>query len=222
MSLGGPGPLPSTSLTLLTRTSQVVGDQPVGETRAMDRGFWFLVFATHLDGPTAYDMSKVIEQAGLQTVTTPQGACAVATFGAGNAAANAELTARLSMWVEATAPEMAATVGSLPDSSVQLRSCEPTGPYTSNARFGISRQLLGWRAAELAVATLMGEQGGTEADLDAALAALADSPDVLALIDLPAGTPAADTAAAARAAAASIVEQQLAPVVAADSTLDGG
>jgi hypothetical protein len=209
MSLGGPGPLPSTSLTLLTRTSLVVGDQPVGDTQAMDRGFWFLVFATHLDAVTSYDMSKLIEQAGLQAVTTTQGTCAVATFGAGNAAANAELTARLAMWVEATAPEMGAAVGALPDSSVQLRSCEPSGPYTSNARFGVSRQLLGWRAAELAVTTAMLEQGGTEADLKSALAGLADRPEVLALVDLPAGTPAADTAAAARAAATLIVEQQL-------------
>jgi hypothetical protein len=211
LSLGGPGPVAPTTLTLLTRASQTVGDQEVGDVERMDRAFWFLVFATHLDSSTAYNMSNLIEQAGLQTVTATQGTCAVATFTAGNAAANAELNAQLSQWVDATAAEMSATVSSLPDSSVQLRSCAPTAPYTSNARFGVSRQLLGWRAAELAVTTAMLEQGRTEAEIKSAVAGLTASPEVLALVDLPAGTPVADTVAAARSAAARIVEAQTAP-----------
>lgn len=205
MTKGGPGPLHASPITLLTRASQVADDVAVGDFEAMDRSFWYLVFASHLDAVTAYDMSNEIEQAGLQSVTGIEGTCAVATFTSGNAAANAELAARLNWWSEATAPEMGASVSSLPDSSVQLRSCEPTGEWATKARFGISRELLGWRAAELATVVAVTDRGGNEAELSVALAALPAIPSVQALVALPAGSTAGEVADSARAAAVDVV-----------------
>jgi hypothetical protein len=214
---GGPGPLHTEPMVLLTRDSQVSGDQPVTETAAMDRSFWFMVFATHLDSVTAYEMSNSIEQSGLQLVAGADGTCAVASFSSGNATANAELTGRLARWAETTAVELGATVTSLPDSSVQLRSCDPVGSYTFSGRFGVSRQLLGWRATELALITSVTELGGTDDTVAAALPLLAQSEAVLAVTELPAGTPADEVAAAAEAAAVDIANAVMALDAAAES-----
>lgn len=195
-----PWPALHEPLRLLARTSQTDGDQPVAEATTMDRGFWYMVFASHLDPVTAYEMSISIEEAGLQTVIGAEGTCAVATLSGGNSDVNAVLTASLTRWAGATAPEMNTTVSALPDSSVQLRSCDPAVSYTSNARFGVSRQLLGWRAAELALATSLLEQGATPADVVAVMPIYAATPGVLRVVELPAGTPVADVVSAAQVA----------------------
>ncbi len=202
----GPAAARNSSLGVMSATSTVVGDVPVGETVPMDRGFWYLVFAGHLDATTAYDMSNMLERASLQTVQSADGrTCAVATFATANGAENERLGVSLTTWTANVAPELGASVNTLPDATVQLRSCDPAGVFTSNARFGVGRELIGWRATETVVADMLVAEGADAEIVTRALAQIAATPSVQNLISLPAGTPPFEVAAAVRAAAADVV-----------------
>ncbi len=54
--IGGDGPAAArnSDLAIVSAASNVAGDVAVGEIVTMDRGFWYLVFASHLDANTAY------------------------------------------------------------------------------------------------------------------------------------------------------------------------
>jgi hypothetical protein len=207
-NIGSAGPMMTrdTALVVMPTTSVIAGDTPVGSTTAMDRGFWYLVFASHLDPATAYDMSNIIDRAGLQTVRSADGrTCTVSTFEMLNVADAERLAGSLGIWIDNSAPELGATVVTPTETSVQMRSCDPTGPFTSNARFGISRELIGWRATETAVVGALTAQGADSAAITAALAQIANTPSVQSLIALPAGTAPSEVAASARDAAANVV-----------------
>ena len=105
----------SSALETMSTAPGVAGDVPVGEVVSMDRGFWYLVFASHLDASTAYDMSNKLERAGLQTVTAADGrTCAVATFATANGAENERLGLSLAAWTTDVAPELGASVTVVP------------------------------------------------------------------------------------------------------------
>lgn len=205
LGLQGPGPLRVPPLAQIPSNSATIGDTVVGSSVITDRSFWYMSFASHLEADTAYRMSNELQGAGLQMVDGSAGRCAVATLTTGDPATDANLQADLDQWVAATAPELGATVTALADSSVQLRSCDPSGVYTSNIRFGVARQLIAWRAIELAVTNVVTAQGGTEADVTAAIASIGSSPSASAVVQLPAGTAPTELAAAAQAAATDVV-----------------
>jgi hypothetical protein len=93
-------------------------------------------------------------------------------------------------------------VTTLPDLSNQLRSGDTVGGCVPNARFGVGRQLIAWRAAELAVTTSMMAQGANQGQIDQVIGQLSSAQSVIALAQLPAGTPPIEVAEAARLAAA--------------------
>jgi hypothetical protein len=202
---GGPGPITTDLLTDIAAVSVVGTDQPAGAAVATDRSFWFLVFAGHLDATLAYNMSNQVQQAHLQMVTGTEGTCAVATLSGADGAVNEQLRIGLEAWAAAAAPEMGANVTTLPDLSNQLRSCDAVGGYVSNARFGVGRQLIAWRAAELAVTTSMMAQGANQGQIDQVIGQLSSAQSVIALAQLPAGTPPIEVAEAARLAAAEVI-----------------
>jgi|GEM_PF-4948163 len=196
----GPGPIVSRPLESIAMDSPVPSDTPVGELRVMDRSFWFMVLATHLESATAYEISNELDSAGLVVVEAVDGSCVVATLSTGGSPGDSALLGTLGAWAQAAASELRSSVTAIPGGAVQLRSCDPTGPYTSNARFGVARQLLGWRAAELALTTSILSNGGVPADASAAMPAFLASPGALATAELPAGTPANEIVASALAA----------------------
>ncbi|MGB3737425.1 MAG: hypothetical protein WA964_20900, partial [Ilumatobacter sp.] len=153
-----------------------------------------------------------LQSAGLQMVDSPAGRCAVATLTTGDATTNAALQADLDAWAAVSAPELGTTVSALPDASVQLRSCDPVGVFPSNVRFGAARQLIAWRSVELAVTNLVVAQGGTDADVAAAVARVGSTPSAIAVVELPAGTAPGELATAAQAAATDVVVAGALPV----------
>ncbi len=203
VGVSGPGPLRIAPLEQIPSNSSVVGDAAVGASIVTDRSFWYMSFASHLDAGTAYRMSNDLQSAGLQMVDGQNGRCAVATFN--TFAGNPALQSDLETWVAATAPELGATVTTLPDASIQLRSCDPVGAYVSNIGFGASRQLIAWRSIELAVTNLVIADGGAAPEIAAAVARIGSSPAALAAAELPAGTTPADLIAAVEAAAADVI-----------------
>lgn len=207
----GPGPLTVAPLNQIPSESVVADDVAAGAAIVTDRSFWYMSFASHLDAATAYRMSNELQSAGLQMVDGPSGTCAVATLSATDVATNAALQADLGTWVAATAPEMAATVTALADSSVQLRSCDPAGEFSSNIRFGVARELIAWRAIELAVTNGLISQGASAADVESAVAAIGSIPSALAAAQLPAGTAPGDLAAAAQIAATDVLIAETLP-----------
>lgn len=212
----GPGPIPTVSVDQITSTSDVVGDAPIGAAVVTDRAFWYMSFASHLDPATAYEMSNSLQGAGVQMMQNGDRTCAVSTFTTSTPAAAASLKANLDVWA-AAAVALDATVVSLPDSSVRVRSCDPGAGFVSFAKFGVARQLMAWRAAELAVTNLVAAQGGSAADLAAAFDVISTTPSVIALAEMPAGTAPTELANAAVTAAndvvalASVSGAQLAP-----------
>ena len=217
LALQGPGPLTVSALEQIPSTSLVVGDSVVGPAVVTDRSFWFLSFASHLDAATAYAMSSQLQAAGLQMVDGPNGTCAVATF-----ASAATLKINLDAWVAATAPELGASVVATPDGNVQLRSCDPAGAYASKIRFGVARQLIAYQSVELVVTNLVVAQGGTQADIAAAIARISSTPSAAAVAQLPAGTTPADLAAAAQSAGADVIGDAASSAVAAPAVAGGG
>ena len=220
LGAGGPGPLTVAPLEQIPSNSSVVGDAAVGDSVITDRSFWYMSFASHLDPATAYRMSNDLRAAGLQMVDGQNGQCAVATFE--TRGVNAALQTDLEAWVAAAAPALGATVTTLPDSSVQLRSCDPVGGYVSNIRFGASRQLISWRSIELMVTNLVIADGGTDADVAAALIEVGSSPAALAAAELPAGTTPTQLIAAVEVAANDVIAAATAPIdLDADAAAEG-
>lgn len=218
IGVGGPGPTLTDPVADITPSPVVDTDQPAGDAILTDRSFWYMVFAAHLDAPVAYDMSNQLEQAHLQMVTGADGTCAVATLSGADGAVNEQLRLNIDAWIAAAAPELGASATTLPDFSTQLRSCDPVSGYVSNATFGVGRQLIAWRAVELAITTSMTTQGSDQGQIDQALGRVSTTPSVIALTELPAGTAPVELANAARLAAADVIGAsgdgtQLEPIV---------
>ncbi len=207
--IGADGPVAArnSDLAVVSAPSSVAGDAAVGEIATMDRGFWYLVFASHLDPTTAYSMSNSLERAGMQSVMAADGrTCVIATFATVDAAGNeSRWPRRCRRGPPPSLPKLAASVTTLPDTTVQLRSCDPAGAFTSNARFGTGRELIGWRATEAVVVDTLSADGADAATIARALAQISVTPSVQQLIALPAGTPPSQVAAAVRTAAAEVV-----------------
>ena len=207
------GGLASEVLELASAATLTEGDVVVGSPAAMDRSFWYLVFAGFLDAPTAYAASESIVESAL-TITERAGTtCAYATFSGGDLIQTQTLRSAMESWVGLTPPEMASafTVGA--DGNLQMQSCDPGTQTIVSTRLGVARELVGWRSAELATVSGVLAAGGGAPEITAALDRLAVSTVGAQLATGPVDQSPADSAAAARAAVEPIVTPPPPPVV---------
>ena len=189
----------------------------VGSPATMDRSFWYLVFASFLDAPTAYGASESVVESSL-TVTERAGTtCAYATFSGGDLIQTPTLRAAMESWVAHTPAEMTAAFSVGADGALQMQSCDPGAQAAApSIRLGAGRELVGWRSAELATIEGVIAAGGGDAEISAALQRLAASDVGAQLASGPVDQSPADAAAAARAAVEPIVTPPPPPVVAVE------
>ena len=181
------------------------GDVIVGSPAAMDRSFWYLVFAGHLDARTAYAASESIVESAL-TITERAGTtCAYATFSGGDLIQTQTLRAAMESWVGRAGAEMTSVFSVGADGGLQMQSCDPGAQAVPTARLGVVRELIGWRSAELATMAGVIAAGGGEAEIGPALDRLAASDVGAQLANSPVDQSPADAAAAAKAAVEPIV-----------------
>jgi hypothetical protein len=206
-----PGPLGTATPVLAPPAVPVDGGSIVGAPRAMDRGFWYLVFAGYLDARTAFAASESVVESAVTMADRGGTPCVYATFAGGDLAQTATLRDAVERWAFTVPAEFTPAVSVLPDGTLQLLTCDPGSGFENGSRLGVARELVAWRTVELATYELVtdGTTGvpatGSRPDVEVAWAIVASSTvpaDVAALrIDLPP----ADVAAAARAAVAAVL-----------------
>ncbi len=204
---GGPGPLPSDSPQESVDPTLVDGETVVQPGRAMDRSFWYLAIASYVDSPTAYAASEAIVENSMTVVDRGGRDCTVATFSGGDINETEILRSALAGWVANAPAEFTASLEVLPDGTLQFASCDPGTGFENGARFGIARELIGWRLAELVVHA---NADGSSPD------GLADTIDRIRtsgvgeqLASLPFDTTAEEAAAAAESAVAGLLGTSL-------------
>jgi hypothetical protein len=175
------------------RDGDVVTASPV----AMDRSFWFLVFAGYLDARSAYGASEAIVESALTATARGATPCVAATFAGGGEEQTATLRSALTAWSAAAPPALASSFEVLPDGTLQLVSCDPGAGFDAATRPGVARELIGWRVAALATMEAVVFGGGGEADFAEAWPFVASSPIALDVAALPSTATPADIAAAA-------------------------
>ena len=151
----------------------------VGSPAAMDRSFWYLVFAGYLDASSAYGASESIVESAL-TITEHAGTtCAYATFSGGDLIQTDTCVRRWNRgWAHAPA-EMGAVL--------RRRRRQPADPVVRSRCAGrrprpvsvSSAELIGWRSAELATISGVIAAGGGDTEIAAALERLAASASAL-------------------------------------------
>jgi hypothetical protein len=165
---------------------------------AMDRSFWYLVFAGYLDARTAYSASEAVVESSLTWAERDGVQCASATFSGGGVEQTATMRWVLTAWAASAPAEMSSSFQVLPDGSLQLVSCDPGAGFDAGTRTGIARELIAWRSAELATIEAVRAGGGGEAELSGAWALVQAAPVATDLMDLPATATPAELAVAAR------------------------
>ena len=202
IGMAGPGPLTSEALVPAPGPTMVGSDAQVSSPRALDRSFWYLVFAGYLDSRTAYRASEAVVESAISMADRAGTACVYATFAGGGVEGTATVRAALEAWSAAAPVEFAASVSVLPDGTLQMVSCDPGAGFENASRLGVARELVAWRSAELATIDAV---DGTELDLATAWAFVEASEVALDLIALPADTSPVDMAAAARDRVAAVL-----------------
>ena len=196
----GPGPLLAAELTTAPDPVLDVSEAAVGTARPMGRSFWYLVLASHLDPRVAWNLSSDLSTASLLEVSAGADTCFYSSLGMASPGGSTVLTGALTSWVDLAAPELRATTTTLEDGTVQLRTCDPGDVFTSNARFGIARDLIAFQATELATITGVVSAGGDQAAIDEALAQLDASDAVAIVLDLDPTATATEVSSTARRA----------------------
>lgn len=205
---GGPGPMP-TDEVVLAPDAMMIGDDVVANApRAMDRSFWYLVFAGFLDPTVARQASDAVVENAVVIADGTARQCVYATFAGGDVAQTSTLRAALDSWSLSVPAEFTSSVSVLADGTLQLVSCDPGMGFEVPSRIGTARELVGWRIAELATIEAVATAGGSDAELAAAWTIVEESNVGAELASLPPDTSPADAADAARNAVASV----LAPV----------
>ncbi len=199
LGTSGPGTVAGDATTMATGPVMLEGDVATAAPVAMDRSFWYLVFAGYVDTRTAYAASEAVVENSLTTATRGTTHCVSATFAGGDVDQTAMLRWTLTAWASAAPAEMASSFQVLPDGALQLVSCDPGAGFDPLVRPGVARELLSWRMAALATAEAV-RSGGGEADLASAWAFVQASPVAEGLIALPASATPAEMATAAREA----------------------
>lgn len=164
---GGPGPVFQTPYADASDAVPAEGDAVAGARFELDPAVWFMSFAAHTDPATADRMTDALVAASVQPVTNSGIRCWLATFGTSTPDATAVLADGLTRWVSGAAPALSASLSFLPDGTPQLRTCDPGSAFESQASFGLARQLIAYRATELATITMVDASGAT-AQLDVA------------------------------------------------------
>jgi hypothetical protein len=191
-----PGILGDESPTLAPGPTVRDGDVVTGSPVAMDRSFWFLVFAGYLDSRSAYGASEAIVESALTATARGATPCVAATFAGGGEEQTATLRSALTAWSAAAPPAFASSFEVLPDGTLQLVSCDPGAGFDAATRPGVARELIGWRVAALATMEAVVFGGGGEADFAEAWPFVASSPIALDVAALPSTATPADMAAA--------------------------
>ncbi len=150
LGVDGPGPLPTTPPGAAPEAVTVDGDVLVGTPVPMDRSFWYLAFASQLDGPAASAASEAIVDSAVVTADRGGTTCAYATFAGTGVEATDTLRGALQRWVADAPAEFAASFSVLTDGTLQLATCDPGTGFASPVRPTAARELLAMRTAELA------------------------------------------------------------------------
>jgi hypothetical protein len=204
LDAGAPGPLRDGALLPASSARLADGDQIAAEPAVTDRSFWYLVLAGYLPPQAAHQASQAMVEASITLANRNGVSCSYATFGGTDVDATALVRGALEGWAAAVPAEFAAATAVLDDGDLQLTTCDPGPSFESGARFGIARELIGFRMAQLAVAsTLSGT--ASEADLALALAQLDAAGGGVELAALPFETGVADFVVAANTTAAAIL-----------------
>ncbi|MEM9042540.1 MAG: hypothetical protein AAGD33_21860 [Actinomycetota bacterium] len=163
----GPGPVFQTSYADAADAVPAEGDVVAGARLQLDPAVWFMSFAAHTDPATADRMTDAVVSASVVPVTNSGTRCWLATFGTSTPDANATLADGLTRWVSGAAPALSSSLSFLPDGTPQLRTCDPGSAFESQASFGLARQLIAFRATELATITMV-ETSDATTQLDVA------------------------------------------------------
>jgi hypothetical protein len=200
----GAGPLPTTPPDLAPQPAPIDGDVLVGEPTSMDRSFWFLAFASFLDGTTARTASEAIVDNAVVSAERGTDRCVYATFAGTGVDATSALRGALQQWAAAAPAELGATHSVLADGTMQLVTCDPGAAFATPVRPTAARELVAWRAAELATweAILATDTADAAADVAFAWPFVAGSTVAADLVALDATTTPAAFADAARASVA--------------------
>lgn len=183
----------------LSREPELVGGETIIEAQQqMDRGFWYIVFASYTDATAAYAASNAIVEASLATVDRAGTTCSYGTFSGSDVAGTERLAGVLAQWVASVPAEMTASTTALADGTLQLTSCDPGAAVSTGARFGTASELARWRLVELVAIEAVDPATGTAADRTAAVVQVRQSQVASALMSLPFDTTPLDLATAAR------------------------
>jgi hypothetical protein len=170
--------------------------------RPTDRTFWYLVFASYTDAPTAYAATNALVQASLATADDGGTRCTYATFSGTDVDGTTQVANVLQQWAANAPIEMNAGFSTLPDGSMQLRSCDPGVGFESGARFGVGREIARLRAVELAAITSLPANLEATVDRGAVIDEVRTSATGLPLLDLDFAATPSETAVQARILAA--------------------
>lgn len=209
---GGAGPLTDAAMTLAPAAPVGEGQLLVGDYRMMDRSFWYLVFASHLNPTDARVLSRELSAASIGELDIAGRTCFSSTFQTSTAEGLTVLADNLSIWADAAAFELGASATFVDPTTVELRTCDPGDVFTSNAKFGVARDLIAWQAAELATISTVIDAGGDQRQVDLALGRLAESNAFDQVLALEVTASSTEVAAAARSAVASVAAIPVAPV----------
>lgn len=182
----------------LSGEPELVEGDVAGAASMTDRTFWYLVFASYNDPSEAYAASNALVQASLTSADSAGRQCNYATFSGTDVDGTERLSSVLGRWVAAAPAEMNATVTTLANGTMQLRSCDPGEAFDSGARFGLGREIARLRSVELAALAGIPAEDSATADRGALIAEVRAAQVGLPMLELPFDTSFADSAEQAR------------------------
>ena len=188
----------SSQLQSSTEPQLADGEILLSSQQPTDRTFWYLVFASYTDARTAYAASNALAQASLATTDGAGTQCTYATFSGTDVDGTTQVANVLQQWATNAPIEMNAGFSTLPNGSMQLRSCDPGVGFESGARFGVGREIARLRAVELAAITSLPANVEATVDRAAVIDEVRTSATGLALLDLDFAATPSETAAQAR------------------------
>lgn len=213
LDTAGPGPLAPDAPKVAGAPELISGDVITASPAAHDRSFWYLVFASYLDAPTAFAASEAVIENAVTVADRSGTTCVYSTFAGGDLVQTASLRSALESWVATVPTEFSSAFSVTADGSLQMVSCDPGAQFVGSNRIGTARELIGWRSAEIATINGVLETGGSEADVAGALFRLVQSDVGAQLAASPVGDSPAAATEAAEAAVAPIVSPPPPPVV---------
>ena len=205
LAVAAPGPLAPDQPVVASAPVVQDGDVIVASPVAMDRSFWYLMFASYLDAPTSFAASEAVVESALTVAERAGTTCAYVTFSGGDLVQTSTVRSALEQWVATVPAEFTSAFSVTDDGNLQLVSCDPGSQFVGANRVGTARELIGWRSAEIGTINGVIAAGGGEADIAAALIRLVQSDVGAQLATAPVGDTPAEAAQAVTAAVAPIV-----------------